>query len=59
MGLDAVAQVRKEMGRMEVVLVRRARNRGATWMQIATALKVSKQAVHRKYGGLGLFSGKK
>lgn len=58
-GLDAVAQVRKEMERMEAVLVRRARNGGATWVQIAAALGVSKQAVHKKYGGRGLFGGQK
>ena len=58
-GLDAVGQVRKEMERMEAVLVRRARNGGATWVQIAAALGVSKQAVHKKYGGRGLFGGQK
>ncbi len=36
------------------MLVRRARNQGATWEQIAAALGVTKQAVHKKYGGRGL-----
>ena len=56
-GLGAVAKVRKEMERAEAVLVRRARNRGATWPQIAAVLGVSKQAVHKKYGGRRLLGG--
>lgn len=56
-GLDATVQVRREMEQVEAVLVRRARNRGATWVEIAEVLGVSKQAVHKKYGGRGLFGG--
>lgn len=58
-GLDATVQVRKEMERAEAVLVRRARNQGATWVDIAAVLGVSKQAIHKKYGGRGLFGGQK
>lgn len=58
-GLGAVVQVRKEMERVEAVLVRRARNQGATWVDIAAALGVSKQAIHKKYSGRGLFRGQK
>lgn len=58
-GLDAVVQVRREMERVEAVLVRRARNQGATWAEIAAVLGVSKQAIHKKYGGRGLFGGEK
>lgn len=54
-GLDATVQVRKEMERVEAVLVRRARNQGRTWAEIAAVLGVSKQAIHKKYGGRGLF----
>ncbi|MEP7766031.1 helix-turn-helix domain-containing protein [Sanguibacter sp. 25GB23B1] len=54
-GLRATAEVRREMDRLEVVLVHRARNSGSTWTQIAEALGVSKQAVHRKHGGRSLF----
>ncbi|RSN42509.1 MULTISPECIES: hypothetical protein [Actinomadura] len=54
-GLGAVAQIRAEMERTEAVLVRRARNNGATWVEIAAALGVSKQAVHRKYRGRRVF----
>jgi DNA invertase Pin-like site-specific DNA recombinase len=53
-GLDATVRMRQEMERLEAVLVRRARNQGATWERIADALGVSKQAVHKKYRG-GLF----
>jgi hypothetical protein len=53
--LEATAGMRAELERWEAVLVRRARNNGATWAQIAAVLGISKQAVHKKYGGRGLF----
>ena len=53
-GLDATVRVRGEMERIEAVLVRRARNQGSTWAEIAAVLGVSKQAIHKKYGGRGL-----
>lgn len=49
--LAAVARLRREAERVEAVLVRRARNRGATWAEIAAALGVTKQAVHKKHRG--------
>ncbi|GAA3741906.1 DNA invertase Pin-like site-specific DNA recombinase [Spinactinospora alkalitolerans] len=49
--LIATAQLRREVERLEAVHVRRARLQGATWAEIATILGVSKQAVHKKYGG--------
>ncbi|MCL3861242.1 hypothetical protein [Actinotalea sp. K2] len=55
LALDAVGRLRAEVERTEAVLVRRARTSGATWLQIATALGVSKQAVHKKHGGRRLF----
>jgi hypothetical protein len=57
-GLGAVAQVRGEMEQAEAVLVRRARNAGVTWAEIAAVLGVSKQAVHKKHGGRRLLGGK-
>ena len=54
LGLTAVKQLHNELERQETILVRRARNQGATWEQIAAALGVAKQAVHKKYGGRGL-----
>ncbi|MCX5207111.1 hypothetical protein OG897_37615 [Streptomyces sp. NBC_00237] len=54
-GLSATVEVRREMERLEAVLVRRARTQGRTWADIAAALGISKQAVHKKYGGRGLF----
>ncbi|NIJ12146.1 DNA-binding XRE family transcriptional regulator [Saccharomonospora amisosensis] len=57
-GLGAVARVRTEMERAEAALVRRARNAGATWEDIAAALGVSKQAVHKKYRGNRLLGGR-
>nr|WP_139177885.1 helix-turn-helix domain-containing protein [Ruania alba] len=50
-GLDALVRLRQEADRREAVLVRRARAQGLTWAEIATLLGVSKQAVHKKYGG--------
>ncbi|MFI6108134.1 hypothetical protein ACIRD2_32050 [Streptomyces sp. NPDC093595] len=57
-GLAAVARLRGETERIEAVLVRRARHRGATWPQIGAALGVSKQAVHKKHAARGLFGGR-
>ncbi|HEX4443517.1 MAG TPA: hypothetical protein VHZ81_08075 [Galbitalea sp.] len=48
--LRAIEKLRKEVDRVEVVAVRRARNANASWQLIALALGVSKQAVHKKYG---------
>ncbi|MFF3438399.1 hypothetical protein [Streptosporangium sp. NPDC002721] len=53
--LGATVELRRELERLEAVLVRRARTQGRTWTRIAAALGISKQAVHRKYGGRGLF----
>ncbi|NIH55192.1 hypothetical protein [Lysinibacter cavernae] len=48
--LAAVAELRRELDRYEATVVRRARMAGISWQFIATALGVSKQAVHKKYG---------
>lgn len=48
--LHAVAQMRGELDRHEAALVRKARNLGMSWPLIATALGVTRQAVHKKYG---------
>ncbi|NDL58679.1 helix-turn-helix domain-containing protein [Phytoactinopolyspora mesophila] len=55
--LAAAGRLRQELERREAVLVRKARNAGVTWAEIAAALGVSKQAVHKKFGGRGLFKG--
>ncbi|CAM4021787.1 helix-turn-helix domain-containing protein [Nocardiopsis gilva] len=49
--LIATVQLRAEVERLQAVHVRRARLQGATWSEIATILGISKQAVHKKYGG--------
>ena len=49
--LAALKAARSDIERQEAALVRRARNEGIVWEQIAASLGVSKQAVHRKYGG--------
>jgi DNA invertase Pin-like site-specific DNA recombinase len=48
--LRAVSEMRTELDRYEATLVRRARNLGMGWQMIATALGISRQAVHKKYG---------
>lgn len=53
--LRATSHATAELERITTVQVRRARNQGASWTQIAAALGVSKQAVHKKYGGTRFF----
>lgn len=48
--LEATAALRRELERIEAVQVRRARVAGLAWAQIAHAIGVTKQAVHKKYG---------
>ena len=58
--LAALVRDRRELERREAALVRKARNQGIVWEQIAASLGVSKQAVHRKYASGTLFTrGKK
>ena len=55
--LTALRETRRAIERQEAALVRRARNEGIVWEQIAVSLGVSKQAVHRKYAGRRLSRG--
>ena len=48
-GLRAVRAMRELADRLEVLQVRNARDRGWSWQQIADALGVSRQAVHKKH----------
>jgi DNA-directed RNA polymerase specialized sigma24 family protein len=48
-GLRAVRAMRELADRLEVLQVRNARDRGWSWQQIAAALGVSRQAVHKKH----------
>ena len=50
-GLAAVASLRSLLESLEQLQVENARERGWSWQQIAAALGVSKQAVHKKHGG--------
>ncbi|MCA1672478.1 MAG: helix-turn-helix domain-containing protein [Actinobacteria bacterium] len=49
-GLRAVAALRTLLERLEAVQVRNARTNGWSWQEIAEALGVTKQAVHKKHG---------
>ncbi|GAA1097528.1 hypothetical protein GCM10009605_37280 [Nocardiopsis composta] len=49
--LIATVALREEVERLLSLHVRRARAQGATWSEIAMVLGISKQAVHKKYGG--------
>jgi hypothetical protein len=51
-GLAAVASLRDLLEALEQLQVDQARRQGWTWQRIAAALGVSKQAAHKKYGGL-------
>jgi hypothetical protein len=50
-GLRAVAALRRLVERLEALQVGNARRHGWSWEEIGRALGVSKQAVHKKYGG--------
>ncbi len=49
-GLRAVASLRALLESLEELQVENARRLGWSWQQIAEALGVSKQAVHKKHG---------
>ena len=49
-GLRAVASLRALLEAVEELQVRRARELGWSWQQIAVPLGISKQAVHQKFG---------
>ncbi|MCW2631808.1 MAG: hypothetical protein JWR88_770 [Pseudonocardia sp.] len=48
-GLAAVAALRGLLESLEELQVANARDLGWSWQQIAAVLRVSKQAVHKKY----------
>ncbi|MBY8871285.1 HTH domain-containing protein [Micromonospora sp. PLK6-60] len=50
-GLRAVLALRRLLERLEVVQVDNARRQGWSWQEIAEALEVSRQAVHKKHAG--------
>jgi hypothetical protein len=50
-GLRAVVALRKLLETLEVLQVDNARRQGWPWQEIADALGVSKQAVHKKHAG--------
>ena len=50
-GLRAVAALRRLLERLERIQVEKARERAYSWQEIADALGVTKQAVHKKYAG--------
>ena len=50
-GLAAVAALRELLESLEALQVANARDQGWSWQQIAGALGVSRQAVHKKHGG--------
>jgi hypothetical protein len=47
--LRAVAALRRLVEQLEALHVQAAREQGWSWAQIAAALGVSKQAVHKKH----------
>lgn len=51
MGLRAVAALRRLVEQLEDLQVENARMQGWSWADIAGALGVSKQAVHKKHAG--------
>jgi DNA-binding NarL/FixJ family response regulator len=52
-GLAAVVSLRGLLESLEELQVSNARAQGWSWQQIADALRVSRQAVHKKYRRFG------
>jgi hypothetical protein len=50
-GLRAVLALRRLLETLEVLQVDNARRQGWSWQEIADALDVTKQAVHKKHAG--------
>ena len=50
-GLRAVLALRRLLESLETVQVDNARAQGWSWQDIAAALEVSRQAVHKKHAG--------
>jgi hypothetical protein len=50
-GLRAALALRRLAETLEALQVSNARRQGWSWQEIADALEVSKQAVHKKYAG--------
>lgn len=50
LALRAVAALQADVNARTEILVRRARTSGCTWAEVANALGVSRQAVHKRYG---------
>lgn len=48
--LRRLREARRELSRAEAEQVRRARAQGHSWLAIADALEVSKQAAHKRFG---------
>lgn len=48
-GLRAALALRRLAERLEALQVHNARRQGWSWQEIADALEISKQAVHKKY----------
>jgi len=49
-GLRAVRSLRELADRLETLQVSRARDLGWSWQEVADALGVTRQAVHKKHG---------
>lgn len=57
-GLSALVALRELLERLEYLHVRRAREQGDSWQQIAESLGVTRQAAHKKYGAAVAAAGK-
>ena len=58
-GLRAVAALRRLVEQLEDLQVENARAQGWSWAEVAGALGVSKQAVHKKHAGHAAPTGKR
>ena len=57
-GLRSVAALRRLLESLEALQVQNARDQEWSWQEIATALGISKQAVHKKHARAGRMIGR-
>ena len=51
--LQAIAELRSRLAELEQAALQEAREKGATWEEIATAMGITRQAAHMRFRASG------